>query len=195
MTTAKTLRLYFDSIVHKQFNLHSNEANVFRFFHQYHAKGLLARAEAATISGAVECRFPFVDEDLIEYSFMHIPYDLKLKWKDYSSRMEAASLRAEDYSERLDIPKYLLRQIAYDFLPQQVVERPKIGFPVPLNNWFDFLMQLAADILSSAYWIRNDKLDELFIELRNNPRAGQILWMLINVELFRQKYFCKTWQW
>lgn len=136
-----------------------------------------------------------MDEQLIEYSYRNIPYDLKLKWKDEKARNEARSLIANDYSEVLDIPKYILKKIAYEFLPKEVIERKKMGFPVPLNQWISLIIDNAKEVLKDAYWLKSDLLNDLIMEAKKNIRAGQIIWMFINVELFRKMYFNKDWKW
>ena len=72
------LREYFDNEILSDFNNHSNESNVFRFFHKYHVKGLLQRVDITTMQTSVEARVPFLDHNLIEYSYKKIPYNLKL---------------------------------------------------------------------------------------------------------------------
>jgi asparagine synthase (glutamine-hydrolysing) len=137
----------------------------------------------------VEARVPFLDYKLVEFSYQKIPYDLKLKWKNDEAYKKAMHLSSDEFSEILDIPKYLLKKIAYEYLPREVIERKKMGFPVPLNHWLNSLENNAKNLLKDAYWIKPNTVDELLTESKKNPRTGQIIWMLINVELFRLKYF------
>ncbi len=52
-------------------------------------------------------------------------------------------MTADEYSEVLDIPKYLLREASYKYLPEEIITRKKVGFPVPLTEWFENLEDLA----------------------------------------------------
>ena len=139
-------------------------------------------------------RVPFLDHTLIEYVYNSIPYDLKLNWRSENRRELAKSLTSKDYSEVFDTPKYLLKELAYKYLPIDVIERKKVGFPVPLDKWIDDLSAEAKGILKDAYWLNADKLDDIIEECGRINRGGQILWMLINIELFRKMYFQKEWR-
>jgi len=185
----------FDHKIRNEFNDRTNEENVFRFFHKYHVKGLLQRVDMTTMQTSVEARVPFLDHNLIEFAYKKIPYDLKLKWVDENSKAKAINQNADEYSEILDIPKYLLRQVSYKYLPEEIVNRKKVGFPVPLTEWFDNLEGMAKDLLSNSPWLKAGVIDNLIERSRVENRAGQILWMFINIELFRSSYFEKKWRW
>jgi hypothetical protein len=77
----------------------------------------------------------------------------------------------------------------------QIVDRKKVGFPVPLTKWFDNLEELANLLLKDAYWLKEGVYEDLVNTARNEARSGQILWMFINIELFRKIYFKKQWKW
>ena len=194
LNTSKDYREYFDKTIKLEFNEKENEENVFRFFHNYHVKGLLQRVDMTTMQTSVEARVPFLDHELIEFVYKYVPYDLKLKWKNRQSKEKAKSLTADAYSEDLDTPKYLLREIANRYLPKSIVNRKKVGFPVPLTEWFSNLEELALALLPNATWLKPNIYAELIKKSKKEVRAGQVLWMFINVELFRKKYFEKEWR-
>jgi asparagine synthase (glutamine-hydrolysing) len=193
LNTKTEIREYFDDEIKNKFKMNSNEENVFRFFHTYHVKGLLQRVDATTMLAGVEARVPFLDHELIEFAYKKIPYNLKLKWRSQKLMQNSIGISSNDYSEINDIPKYILKKLSYKYLPTEVIERKKIGFPVPLNEWFNSLEQVAKETLKEAYWLKINKLGELIEESKKNARAGQIIWMFINIELFRQMYFNKKW--
>lgn len=183
-----------DNIIRKKFLGKSNEENVFRFFHEYHIKGLLQRVDTTTMYASVEARVPFLDHELIEFVYQKVPYELKIKWNDDKQRKMAEKIRSIEYSEVYDQPKYLLRKMGIELLPKEVVFRKKMGFPVPLNEWFDELKKMAYPLLKHAKWLDNDKLLELINDCQNYNCYGQMLWMFINIELFRKMYFEKEWR-
>ena len=195
LNTPVNYRKEFDDKIKTEFSLRSNEENVFKFFHQYHVKGLLQRVDMTTMQTSVEARVPFLDHKLIEFVYSKIPYDLKLKWKGESEKEEASKLSSKEYSETLDTPKYLLRKLAYKYLPKEIVDRKKVGFPVPLTEWFDNLEQLAKELLPNAYWLKKGSFEYLIQKSKSEARSGQILWMFINIEMFRKNYFQKEWRW
>lgn len=195
INTPKSYREKFDNDIKNEFEGKTNEENVFKFFHKYHVKGLLQRVDMTTMQTSVEARVPFLDHNLIEYSYRNIPYDLKLRWKDEASKEKAKSISSNEYSEVLDTPKYLLREISYDYLPKEIIERKKVGFPVPLTEWFSNLEALAEELLPKANWLKEGVVLDLIKKSKTEARAGQILWMFINIELFKRNYFNKSWEW
>ena len=148
-----------------------------------------------TMQTSVEARVPFLDHNLIEFSYRNIPYNLKLRWVNEEAKNKASSMNSNQYSEKLDTPKYLLRKLSYKYLPKGIVERKKIGFPVPLTEWFDNLESLAKEFLPNANWLKEGVVNDLIKKSKTESRAGQILWMFINIELFRKNYFNKDWRW
>jgi asparagine synthase (glutamine-hydrolysing) len=188
------LRSYFDTKLQSEFLKYDDRENIFRFFHEYHIKGLLQRVDYTTMQTSVEARPPFLDHELVEYVYKEIPYDLKLKWVN-ENRVNSEQLLAEEYSEVYDIPKYILKRVSSDYLPNEIIERRKVGFPVPLTAWIPSLESMCKMYLPESKWLNIDKLEELLNELKKNPRAGQLIWMFLNVELFYLKYFKKSWKW
>lgn len=190
----REIREKCDNRIRAEFNDTSNEEAIFRFFHNYHVKGLLQRCDSTTMLASVEARVPFLDYTLIEYVYNSVPYDLKLNWRSDNRRQLAQKLTSNKYSEVFDTPKYLLKELAYKYLPIDVIERKKVGFPVPLDKWINDLAAEANEILKEADWLKKEKLDDIIMECNKIAHGGQILWMLINVELFRKMYFQKEWR-
>ncbi len=188
-------RYEFDEINSECFRTCKKEESIFRFFHKYHVKGLLQRVDMTTMQTSVEARVPFLDHKLIEFSYQNIPYELKLKWNSENALINAKKTNAESYSEVLDTPKYLLRKIANKYLPDEIVHRKKVGFPVPLTKWFNNLEKIAVDRLENAIWLKKSSLDQLLKSCKEQNRSGQILWMFTNIEIFKDKYFLKNWRW
>jgi|TARA_B110000483_G_scaffold190039_1_gene225501 asparagine synthase (glutamine-hydrolysing) len=195
ISTPKSYRNEFDTEIKADFSKSSNEESVFKFFHKYHVKGLLQRVDMTTMQTSVEARVPFLDHNLIEFSYRNIPYNLKLRWINEEAKNKASSMNSNQYSENLDTPKYLLRKLSYKYLPKEIVERKKIGFPVPLTEWFDNLESLAKEFLPNANWLKKGVVNDLIKKSKTESRAGQVLWMFINIELFRKNYFNKDWRW
>ena len=195
LSTPKNYREEFDDKILKEFSGKINEENVFRFFHKYHVKGLLQRVDMTTMQTSVEARVPFLDHNLIDFVYSKVPYSLKLKWNSDESKHRAANITSDIYSEELDTPKYLIRKIAYKYMPNALVDRKKMGFPVPLTEWFDNLEEIAKKLLPDASWLKPGAVDNLVAMSKEDIRAGQVLWMFINLEMFRKKYFSRDWEW
>lgn len=193
----KEYRKEFDVEIESEFKKYCNEENIFRFFHTYHVKGLLNRVDMTTMQTAVEARPPFMDHELIEFVYTQIPYDLKLKWLTSEDEEKAKELFAKEYSEKLDSPKYILKEVARKYLPSEIIDRKKVGFPVPLTEWMPELKVKALNLLQNVNWLNEGVIEELLLDIEetDSPRTGQILWMFMNVELFRKEYFNKNWRW
>lgn len=187
-------RFETDERIREEFNRRKNEENIFRFFHEYHVKGLLQRVDMTTMYASVEARVPFLDHKLVEFVYKEVPYELKIKWNNVHEKEKARKLHAFEYSEVYDNPKYLLRRLGLEMLPNEVVTRKKMGFPVPLSNWFDELVAMAQNILIDSYWFDYSKIVEFFDECKNDKRSGQLIWMFVNFEIFRKYYFNKSWK-
>ena len=74
---------------------------------------LLVKVDRASMKYGLEVRVPFLDHELVETA-LNIDASLKIKG---------------------GIPKYLLKDILTDFLPKELVYRPKWGFSIPLIQW------------------------------------------------------------
>lgn len=194
LRTDHKMRDWFDEEIQAKFDNYLNEESVFWFFHSYHIKGLLQRLDTTTMCASVEARVPFLDHELLEFCYEKVPYELKIKWKSEEEKIKARRLNAEKYSEISDIPKYLLKRMGMEYLPQEVVIRKKMGFPVPLSEWSAKLKIMAQSLLRRAYWIEGERLDDLLMDCERNIRAGQLLWMFVNVEIFRKIYFDHEWR-
>ena len=74
---------------------------------------ILVKVDRAAMANSLEGRIPFLDHRLIELSW-HMPLSMKI---------------------REGKGKWLLRSLLDDYVPKQLVDRPKAGFAVPLAKW------------------------------------------------------------
>lgn len=168
-------------------------------FEKVHIVGLLHRVDTATMAASVEARVPFVDHRLVEFAFT-IPLKYKLKWTSKEAKEVSKLLMSDQISETFDIPKYILKRTYEDMIPNSILYRKKIGFPVPLNSWFGgHLNEYAKDILLSQeaqnrgiYNTENIKQWLDSNRLSTDHSFAMKIWMLLNLELFNKKYFSKS---
>jgi asparagine synthase (glutamine-hydrolysing) len=161
-------------------------------FEKLHIVGLLQRVDTTTMATAVEARVPFVDHRLVEFA-LSIPVKYKMKWKDQTA---ASLLNSDQISEVHDIPKYILKKSYEPELPADVIWRRKMGFPVPIHQWFGKeFNDFAKDLLLCDRAKQRGVYNHLFIEkmlndarLFENHRFGLKVWMLINLELWFREY-------
>lgn len=162
-------------------------------FEKIHIVGLLQRVDVTTMATGVEARVPFVDHKFLEF-VMSIPLKYRLKWKNQEG---AKQLISDKISEEYDIPKYLLKKAFEKDLPNDVVWRKKMGFPVPVHAWFgqDF-NKIAHDLLLDDTARQRGLYNTSFLEkalkdekLFTQHAFGLKIWMLVNLELWLRKYF------
>ena len=91
---------------------------------------------------SLESRCPILDKEVMECSF-RIPHKYK-------------------YAE--GGKKFILKDIAYDYIPKQLLERPKVGFGVPLDKWLRGpLREQLLDYSSYDYWNTQDTFDAKYV--------------------------------
>ncbi|MFH1770944.1 MAG: asparagine synthase (glutamine-hydrolyzing) [archaeon] len=167
-------------------------------FEKLHLPGLLFRSDSSTMAANVEARVPFVDHRLVEFA-LNIPRKYKMKWNSFGSYLKSMFKTSDEISEHLDSTKSILRFAFKDMLPKEVLERKKVGFPVPLDNWFrnDFKLTARKELLGKDSKIRmfinqanlQKWIDHNYLNPNNDKQFGQKLWMIFNLEIWLREYF------
>lgn len=180
----------FEDIFENSKHLSSTD-QFMRVFEKLHLPGLLNRVDVTTMATSVEARVPFVDHNLVEFA-MSVPHKYKLKWLHESSYKKAQHLNASQISEVHDIPKYLLKKALEPNLPENILYRKKMGFPVPVHKWLGGkFKEISYDyLLSQKSKERNlyncSSIEKLLNsdQLLNDHASGLKLWMLLNIEMW-----------
>ncbi len=163
-------------------------------FLKLHLPGLLQRLDGCTMANSVEGRVPFVDHKLIENIF-NIPPRKKLRL-EIKGFFRSLFLNSDQISEAYDTPKYCLKKTFEGDLPHENIYRKKVGFPVPLTEWFEteyFKSLIEKDLFSEDAHIKRfidqDKLRRWMNEKEGKDKDfGQKLWRLLNLEMWMREY-------
>src|SRR6185295_2161272 len=134
---------------------------------------LLERADRMTMAASLEARVPFLDHTLVEY----------------------VSALPDRYRVRGFTGKWILREAAKHWLPRRILTRPKVGFRLPVNEWFRGPMrEYLLDHLRSSAALTRDyydarTLDTLLDEhLEGRQNHEKLLWTLLNLEVWHRSY-------
>ena len=182
----------------KEFNKLKNVENkekIIYLFQKHHLRCLLHRLDLHSMCHSVEARVPFCDHSIMEF-MNRVPYNLKFKWKNSFNKISGLFNNSFVNSENKDTNKYLLRKIGSKYLPTEIAYRKKLGFPVPLDEWFKgSFLKYAKDILldkktSSRYFFDQKKIENLLTkrENLNYDFWGKKIWLLVNIELWQRNF-------
>jgi len=132
---------------------------------------LLMKQDQMSMAASIESRVPFLDHPLVEFA-SSLPQRLKLRgWTT----------------------KYVLRQAMRDLLPEEILSRRKMGFPVPVGAWFRGAFTGVVDefVLGERAMARGLFQREhvrRLVEAHNTGREkhDERLWMLVNWEIWQR---------
>lgn len=139
----------------------------------YLPNDLLVKVDIASMAHSLEARSPFLDHKLIEFA-ASLPENLKLnKFR----------------------PKYLLKKVAARLVPPEVVYRRKMGFGVPVGEWFrgemkDFVRGVLLSETSLRRGIIKPEAIQRYVDEHTSgdqDHAFQI-WSLLMLELWFQRF-------
>jgi asparagine synthase (glutamine-hydrolysing) len=134
---------------------------------------LLERGDRMTMAASIESRVPFLDHQLAGY----------------------VSSLPDHYRVNGMQTKWVLREAARSLIPKRILERPKVGFRVPVNEWFRGPMKgylvdhlRGGDSRTRAYFDPQvlDRVIDDHVGGRQNHE--KLLWSLLNLEIWHRQY-------
>jgi asparagine synthase (glutamine-hydrolysing) len=133
----------------------------------------LARVDRASMAASLELRSPLLDHRVVELSW-RIPAGMKLRGAT---------------------GKWVLRQVLHRRVPRALVERPKMGFSIPVDRWLRGpLRSWAAGLLDEQALRRDGLLDPRPIraawdDLQEGRRpTGMALWAIVMFQAWRGRW-------
>jgi asparagine synthase (glutamine-hydrolysing) len=128
---------------------------------------ILVKVDRAAMSVSLETRMPLLDHRVVEFAW-RLPMDLRVR-------------EGQD--------KWLLRQVLFKYVPKALVERPKMGFSLPVNAWLRGPLREWAEGLLAESRLKNEGyFDSRSVRtaweahLTGQPNQHSLLW---NVLMFQ----------
>ena len=95
---------------------------------------ILVKVDRAAMGVGLETRAPFLDHDVVEFAWS-LPMNYKINQRT---------------------SKWVLREVLYRYVPQQLVERPKMGFGIPVGHWLRGPLREWGESLIHGARLRNE---------------------------------------
>jgi asparagine synthase (glutamine-hydrolysing) len=134
---------------------------------------ILAKVDRASMAYSLEARVPLLDHRIVEFA----------------GRLPLA------YKVRGQNQKFLLKRVLHRLLPRKLVDRPKMGFGVPLDRWFrDELRSLVREYLDGArirregYFLADGVETMVGEHLSGRRNHFMPLWAMIQFGMWKEYY-------
>jgi asparagine synthase (glutamine-hydrolysing) len=133
---------------------------------------LLMKQDQMSMAASIESRVPFLDHKLVEYT-AKLPQEMKIRGRE---------------------TKWILREAMKWILPAEILTRPKMGFPVPVGNWFrgEFRSVVEKYVLSERALMRGifnpDFVRDLVAKHNAGENHDERIWFLVNFEIWHRRF-------
>ena len=134
---------------------------------------LLMKQDQMSMAASIESRVPFLDHHLVEFAAALPP---RLKLRGFST-------------------KWILRAAVRDLLPPTILNRPKMGFPVPFgawmrSAWYDTARDVLLDSRTRQRGVTHAASVERLLASHAAGRAegSDAIWALLNLELWYRTF-------
>ncbi|HEX5735901.1 MAG TPA: asparagine synthase (glutamine-hydrolyzing) [Blastocatellia bacterium] len=133
---------------------------------------LLMKQDQMSMAASIESRVPFLDHKLVEFA-AQLPVRMKLRGL---------------------ATKYILRRSMSNRLPEAILTRKKMGFPVPIGSWFRGRFSRIIDeyVLGRRATDRaifnRDFVRDLVARHNKGENHAERLWALVNFEIWQRRF-------
>ena len=139
----------------------------------YLVDDILAKVDRASMAYSLEARVPLLDHRIVEFA-ARLPMEHKVRGGG---------------------TKHLLRKILYRHVPRELIDRPKMGFGIPVNRWLrNELRTLLAEYLNEERvrkegFLRPEGVERVVREHLSGRRDHQYrLWALLMFAMWVERY-------
>lgn len=132
---------------------------------------LLPKVDITSMAVGLEARSPFLDHHLVEFA-AELPVEMKVRGRD---------------------TKYALKRAVEPWLPDSIINRKKMGFGIPRDEWLQGpLAPLVTELLQNGHaainqYLRADAVNSLINTHQQFGTEGPRLWALLMLELWHQE--------
>jgi len=150
---------------------------------------LLLVGDKLAMANSLEERFPFLDNDLVDYA-QKIPVKHKLgNLKKEINRIDENVEKKKQIYRNFDDGKNVLRKAMEDFIPKKIIERDKQGFSAPDESWYrgenaKYIKELLlGEKLACSKYINKKYITKIVNEHINDGVNHRLLiWSFMNFE-------------
>lgn len=139
----------------------------------YLSGDILTKVDRMSMAHSIEARVPLLDHELIEF-VQSIPASLKLRGQT---------------------TKHILKQAMGELIPNEIINRPKMGFGVPLRKWLnnelrEMLHDTLTDQRARERGLLNPRAVQALLDEHGRGRRDNSLhlWGLLNLELWHRSF-------
>jgi asparagine synthase (glutamine-hydrolysing) len=139
----------------------------------YLADDILYKVDRMSMAHSLEARPPFLDPRIVDFS-ARLPEQFKLRGQQ---------------------SKYVLRRLMQDKLPPNVLRRPKIGFDIPVHDWFRGVLRpmlldtLSKEAVRASGLFNWNVMEQLLADhLERKANLGYHLWGLMVLLLWMKQW-------
>ncbi len=140
---------------------------------QKHLQALLYRNDRMGMISSIEVRFPFLHEDVVKFG-LNLPLEYKTRW----------TTQIHNKKHPFITDKWIVREIAKNYLPKNLVAKKKNGLPIDGLNGVRF----TKDFFKNGYVAHNLQLDDATLEYMLRNENPYFIGKLASVELFGLLY-------
>ena len=142
----------------------------------YHVDDIHVKVDRATMHNSLEAREPFLDQEIVEFAF-GMPSTYKLPDNDPNKS------------------KNILRKILYKYVDKSIIERPKMGFGVPLDRWLNNELKTMVDALLNPSKLKSQEIfnptyvSQILLSFKKKPKQElSKVWNLLVFQMWYEKW-------
>lgn len=142
-------------------------------YQTYLLDDILQKVDRASMTASLEAREPFLDHHIIEW----------------------AACLPDSYKYFEGTKKYILREIVHTYIPKKLMERPKMGFAIPIEHWL--MTDLKPQVLE---YLSDDRIkqqgifDETYVRklqsdfFSGKKELGVKIWYLLMFQMWYEEW-------